>query len=101
MNKQIQQAEVRIPIIQVGHHNRIKKGLKKLIEDKLIPIIQQAKSLDESAEEQNFFNISFSQVIYILQRHIVKRLKIEENQPQRRNRKMNYKRAIRRKSIMQ
>jgi hypothetical protein len=82
--KHAQHAEIRIPRIRLMHHKKIRRGLKKLIENKLIPIIQECQPLDDSDEEQEFFNMSFEHVIYKLQRHIVKKLKIKPIQPQRR-----------------
>jgi hypothetical protein len=61
-------------------HKRIRRGLKNLIENKLIPIIDNAEPLDDTEEEQEFYNISFQHVIYKLQRHIIKKLKIQEYQ---------------------
>jgi hypothetical protein len=54
--------------------------LKKLIEQKLIPVIQRSQPLDSSQEELDFFDPSFEHVIYKLQRHIMKKLKVVEFQ---------------------
>jgi hypothetical protein len=78
--KHAQRGELRVPKIRLTQHKRIRRGLKKLIEEKLVPIIEESAPLDQSEEEHDFFNTSFKHVIYKLQRHIVKKLKVQEFQ---------------------
>jgi hypothetical protein len=58
-------------------YKKIRKGLKNLIEEKLIPIIKESQPLDDVEEELKFFYASFGYVVYKLQRHIMKKLKVE------------------------
>jgi hypothetical protein len=90
--KPIEHVETRILRIRLIQHKRIRKGLKKLIEKKLAPIIKEGQSLDNFHEKMIFFHRSFEHVKFKLQRHLLKKMEpkqeLDRNNPGRRSMKM-------------